>query len=85
MLESAAKQSAIPTSKEENADIATYMDQLREALVECYTTIVHGVSQSANKSVLVKYAPSIILYLSKLVEKDMNPSKVRTNRIILIY
>ena len=65
ILESAAKQSAQVVTRDEDPDLAIYLNSLREALVECYTTIVHGVSQSNNNyGGLISCAPNIITYLS---------------------
>ena len=65
ILESAAKVSLKNVTKvsptrgptahqEEDEDLHDYMEQLRDALIECYTAIVHGVSESKNKDVLNK-------------------------------
>jgi len=45
ILESAALQSLTGVSIEENEDLYHYLIELRSTLVECYTTIVHGVNQ----------------------------------------
>lgn len=42
ILESASKMSIQTVTKEEDPDLAAYLILLRENLVECYTTIVHG-------------------------------------------
>ena len=44
ILESAAKQSLNTVKLEDDADLYQYLNQLRETLIECYTTIVHGVT-----------------------------------------
>ena len=46
ILESAAKLSLQRVTYDADEDLATYLNSLRETLVECYTTIVHGVNQS---------------------------------------
>ncbi len=46
ILESAAKLSLQSVTPEEDPDLFAYLNKLRETLVECYTTIVHGVNQS---------------------------------------
>jgi len=54
-------------------------------LVECYTTIVHGITQAQTKANLVGFAPNIITYLQNLVNPALSPSKVieiRNNRYI---
>ena len=50
ILESAAQQSlTVAGSYEEDPDLYSYLIQLRDTLVECYTTIVHGVTQAHTK------------------------------------
>jgi len=45
ILESASQQSlTIAGSADDDADLVQYLIQLRETLVECYTTIIHGVT-----------------------------------------
>jgi hypothetical protein len=44
ILASAAKQALTPVLKSDDENLFSYMIQLRETLVECYTTIVHGVT-----------------------------------------
>ena len=45
ILESASQQSMIPPSQiGDDQDLADYLVQLRDILVETYTTIVHGVT-----------------------------------------
>ena len=82
ILESAAKQSVNVVKEEDDSDLAHYLVKLRETLVECYTTIVHGTTTQATKPILVKFAHTIIYFLQTLVSKDMNPSKVQ---YLLIY
>jgi hypothetical protein len=60
ILESAAKQSMQVVKEEDDAELAGYLILLRETLVECYTTIVHGVTQAQTKATLIKFAPTII-------------------------
>jgi hypothetical protein len=63
ILESAAKQSLQSSSFDGDDEMATYLKQLRETIVECYTSIVHGVTISENpndKIPLIKYSPSLL-------------------------
>ena len=76
ILESAAKQSMQSVTKEEDNDLNAYLIQLRETLVECYTTIVHGVTEAQTKATLVRYAPTILQFLDALANRNLNPSKV---------
>jgi hypothetical protein len=46
ILESASKLSLQRVTVDEDADLAAYLNNLRDTLVEAYTTIVHGVNQS---------------------------------------
>ena len=53
-LESASQQSLILSSQiGDDQDLADYLVQLRDVLVETYTTIVHGVTQAHNQQSLV--------------------------------
>jgi hypothetical protein len=76
ILESASKLSLQKVKEEDDSDLFAYLIQLRETLVESYTTIVHGVNQEQTKKQLVSYAPTIFMFLQQLVNRDMNPSKV---------
>lgn len=48
ILDSAAKQSLQAASFEDDDEMTSYLRQLRETIVECYTSIVHGVTISEN-------------------------------------
>ena len=76
ILESAAKLSLQVVYPEQDEDLANYLVQLRETIVESYTTIVHGVNDKETRAFLVKYSPNIIAYLQQLVQKPLNPSMV---------
>ena len=76
ILESAAKQSLQVVRAEEDQELSQYLIQLRETLVECYTTIVHGVTQASTKATLINYSPTIIKFLQALVSVELSPSKV---------
>ena len=59
ILESAAKQSLQSSSFEDDDEMSTYLKQLRETIVECYTSIVHGVTTSndpSDKIPLIKHS-----------------------------
>ena len=53
ILESASKQSLQRISEDQDADLAAYIISLRETIVECYTTIIHGITTQQTKSYLV--------------------------------
>lgn len=58
--------------------MASYLKQLRETIVECYTSIVHGVTTSDNpndKMPLIKYSQSLLTFLAQASDKAYNPSK----------
>ena len=64
LLESAAQQSlTIANIVDDDVELAGYLVQLRETLVECYTSIVHGVTEAPTKQTLIKYAPNILAFL----------------------
>ena len=79
ILESASQQSLIlPSQVGDDQDLADYLVQLRDILVETYTTIVHGVTQAHTKQSLVQAAPSILGFLERLVQYQ--GSKVSINQ-----
>ena len=79
ILESASQQSLIlPSQIGDDQDLADYLVQLRDILVETYTTIVHGVTQAHTKQSLVLAAPNILGFLERLVQ--LNSSKVSNNQ-----
>jgi hypothetical protein len=41
-----------------------FMTELRNTLIECYTTIINGVNSFHSQTILAKFAPSIIIFLS---------------------
>lgn len=63
ILESASAQCLTVANADEDPELALYLVQLRETLVECYTTIVHGVTHTQTKASLVRFAPSILQFL----------------------
>ena len=78
ILESASQQSLVqPSQISEDPDLADYLVQLRDTLVETYTTIVHGVTQAQNKQSLVHASPNILGFLESLVA--LQGSKVSIN------
>lgn len=54
ILESASKQSLQIKMFEEDEDMLNYLAELRDTLVECYTTIVHGVKYTSRKEPLIQ-------------------------------
>jgi hypothetical protein len=61
--------------------MALYLQQLRETLIDCYTSLVHGVSRTNFREPLVQYAPSIFNFLTTIVSKAYNPSKALIRNI----
>lgn len=47
ILESATRQATDVSPYSDDEDMLEYLSKLRETLIECYTTIVHGVKQSS--------------------------------------
>jgi hypothetical protein len=79
ILESAAKQSLQVQAFNDDEEMISYLKQLRETIVECYTSIVHGVTTSQytqDKNPLIKYAPALLSFLAQSADKSYAPSKV---------
>jgi len=53
ILDSASKLSLTAAANQDDPDMLEYLEKLRETLVECYTTIVHGVKQSNHQAPLI--------------------------------
>jgi hypothetical protein len=60
ILESAAQQSLAVLSADEDEELHRYLNDLRSTLVECYTTIVHGVKQPQMKANFATFTPNIL-------------------------
>jgi hypothetical protein len=75
IIDSASKTSTNVVSVEEDEDFAGYLSSLRESLIECYTSLVHGVGKSKFREPLVQYAPNIFNFLNTILGKAFNPSK----------
>ena len=65
-------------SKDEDEDLHNYLKNLRDTLVVCYTTIVHGVNEQNTKQYLAQYTPNIFLYLSQIMSKEFSPNLVNS-------
>lgn len=76
ILESAAKQSLRTEIADGDEDTLAYLLSLRETLIECYTTIVHGVKLSANCVPLIQNSQNILQFLCFCLDDKFNPSKV---------
>ncbi len=76
ILDSAAKQSLSKGVASNNDDSEIY-DELRNTLIECYTTVVNGVNTFNSKATLAKFAPSIIYFLQQSVILSQNRSLMR--------
>jgi hypothetical protein len=75
VLDSAARQSVNTKDFYDDPDILDYLTKLRETLIECYTTIVHGVKQSSLHKPLIDHSPAFFLFLERCVDKSVSPSK----------
>jgi hypothetical protein len=63
ILDSACKLSLQTVDPLKDEDLASYLAELRETIVETYTTLMSGVKDVQVKNYLANYAPSIITYL----------------------
>lgn len=63
ILENASKKSLMNVKKSDDEDLYNYLVNLRDTLVVCYTTIVHGVNDHTTKQFLAQFTPNIISYL----------------------
>jgi len=63
IMQSASNQSLTIVNFDEDEDLATYLTQLRETLIDCYTSIVHGIRNDATKDLFIQYCPSIFSFL----------------------
>lgn len=54
ILESASKLSLQVSNFSDEEEMMNYLATLRETLVDCYTSIVHGVTTSGEKGPLIK-------------------------------
>lgn len=68
--------SLTPVLKSEDEHLHSYLVSLRETLVECYTTIVHGVTQNQSKFILVNNSSALMSFLGGLMQQQINPSMV---------
>lgn len=67
ILESAAKQSLQVSAFDDDEDMKEYLSHLRSTIVECYTSIVHGVTTTKNPAdrvPLIKHSPTIIGFIA---------------------
>ena len=46
ILNSASRSSLVSGADYEDEDVRSYLAQLRDCIIECYVSIVHGVSQN---------------------------------------
>ena len=58
----------------EDADLYDYLEQLKSTLIETFTSIVHGMCEAQDKSVLVNSVERIMQYLEALMTSDKIPS-----------
>ena len=55
------------------------MTKLRNTLIECYTTIVHGVSQANQKEMLAAYSNGIFEFIRMCTDSKFSLSDVYLN------
>lgn len=77
ILESAAKMSLAVVRKSDDQALYEYLITLRETLVECYTTIVHGITESASKFILINHSSNLMSFLGGLMQRPIDPSLVK--------
>jgi hypothetical protein len=65
-------------------EMEEFLASLRITLIDCYTTIVHGVKNTSNHGPLIQHCPVIFSFLEQCVEKRNNPTKVSSNLYMLI-
>jgi|LauGreDrversion4_2_1035121.scaffolds.fasta_scaffold825089_1 hypothetical protein len=63
ILESAAQQSLAVLGSDEDEELHRYLNDLRSTLVECYTTIVHGINKPQTQANFAGFAPNILQFL----------------------
>lgn len=63
ILESAAQQSLAILGSDEDEELHRYLNDLRSTLVECYTTIVHGINKPQTQAHFASFAPNILQFL----------------------
>ena len=56
ILESACRLSLTTNDYLADEDMLEYLDRLRETLIDCYTTLVHGVKQSNHSQPLILHS-----------------------------
>ncbi len=80
ILSSAANLSLSTQQFLDDEDMLDYLQRLRDSLIECYTTIVHGVKQSAYTRPLIQNTPTIFKFLEEAsTNKVHNPTMVTTH------
>lgn len=79
ILENASQKSLMNISKAEDEDLYNYLKNLRDTIVVCYTTIVHGVNEQTTKQYLAQYTPNIFLYLSQIMSKEYSPNQLNSH------
>ncbi len=75
-MQSASNQSLMVANEDDDEDLAAYLSQLRDTIVDCYTSIVHGIRTNESKAQFVHQSPNIFNYLGILVSKPYHPTKV---------
>lgn len=62
--------------KDDDPDLADYLQELKHTLIETFTSIVHGMTGSKDKSILVTESAKIVDYLQALITGGNTPSTV---------
>jgi len=82
ILDSACKQSLSVSAFSDDEDMLKYLSQLRETLVDCYTSLIHGITMSNLLEPLKQIAPSLILFLGNCTDKSLNPDKAFVKSVV---
>ncbi len=74
ILDNAAQKSILVVEGEDE-DIVDYKRKLRETLVDCYTSIVHGISQNNAPDILSQNLDSLFTFLQRCCSPELRPTE----------
>jgi len=60
--------------QDEDAELAEYLQELKHTLIETFTSIVHGMTKSKDKTILIRETEKIVEYLQALITGQHVPS-----------
>lgn len=84
IMAAASQQSLVVVTEMENYDLFSYLQELRETIVDVYTTLIQAVADDQQSiQIIQQSAPSIIDYLKQLQSKLYSPHIVRLFYITL--